>query len=160
MYTANNVADWFISKVDVDSGDTLSHLKLQKLVYYAQAWYFSVYDTVLFEEQVLARKDGPIVYSVFQRFNTKFPFSSISRLDVELELVDFHEAARDILNDVNILYGEHTGAYLKALTQEEVPWRNARFGRFPDDEGGAAISLQDMKAFYFVKLADARASGI
>ena len=36
MYTVNNVSDFFLSK------DTISPKKLQKLVYYAYAWYIAL----------------------------------------------------------------------------------------------------------------------
>jgi len=39
MLTAGQVADYFLLQVDQDAGDAMTHLRLQKLVYYAQAWH-------------------------------------------------------------------------------------------------------------------------
>jgi hypothetical protein len=38
MLTCADVARYFLAKTDIDSGDFLSNLKLQKLVYYAQGF--------------------------------------------------------------------------------------------------------------------------
>lgn len=38
MKSALDVARYFLCRVDRESGDTISPLKLQKIVYYAQAW--------------------------------------------------------------------------------------------------------------------------
>ena len=51
MFKANQIADWFLSRTDMQSGDTISHLKLQKLVYYVQAWHYTIFNEPLFEEK-------------------------------------------------------------------------------------------------------------
>lgn len=160
MYTANNVADWFISQVDVNTGDTLSHLKLQKLVYYAQAWHFAVFDKVLFDEPILAWKSGPVTLSIHDRLDAAFSHGSISKYDVKLELVDFDENAMLILTDVNILYGERGGPYLTKLVKTEHPWSNARMTLKITSDLSAVISLQDMKTCYSVQLKEAKAENL
>ena len=48
------IADYFISKVDREAGDDITHLKLQKLIYYAQAWHLAMYDKLLFGNKLEA----------------------------------------------------------------------------------------------------------
>lgn len=55
--SALNVAKWFIQNVDRESGDDITHLKLQKLVYYAQSWYLANYAKPLFNDE-LRRNDN------------------------------------------------------------------------------------------------------
>lgn len=59
------IAQFFISK-----GGNIDHLKLQKLVYYAQAWFVSIYPDKepLFDEPIEAWSHGPVVRSVYNRF--------------------------------------------------------------------------------------------
>ena len=38
MTTALDIAHWFAGSIDREAGDSITHLKVQKLVYYAQAW--------------------------------------------------------------------------------------------------------------------------
>ncbi|MFJ8528636.1 Panacea domain-containing protein [Bacillus sp. NPDC094106] len=59
------IAQYFISK-----GGNIDHLKLQKLVYYAQAWFVTIYPDKepLFDEQIEAWSHGPVARSVHNRF--------------------------------------------------------------------------------------------
>ena len=54
MATALQIADWFAGAIDREAGDSITHLKLQKLVYYAQAWFLALNDKPLFEEEMQA----------------------------------------------------------------------------------------------------------
>ncbi|MDR1041744.1 MAG: DUF4065 domain-containing protein [Deltaproteobacteria bacterium] len=58
------VANWFIERNRKESGD-LTHLKLQKLLYFAQGWHLAYYDVPLFEDPIEAWKYGPVVRSVY-----------------------------------------------------------------------------------------------
>lgn len=67
-HTANDVAKWFLSRVDRDSGDSITHLKLQKLVYYAQAWNLAHFGEPLFDEELKAWTHGPVAPSVWHEY--------------------------------------------------------------------------------------------
>lgn len=69
-YTAKEIAIWFlrenrIMKDDYDA-DSISNLKLQKLLYYAQGSYLALTNEPLFNENILAWKHGPVVNEVYQ----------------------------------------------------------------------------------------------
>jgi uncharacterized phage-associated protein len=51
---ARNVAEYFISIVDLDSQDFLTNLKIQKLLYYAQGFSLALRHAPLFEEKIIA----------------------------------------------------------------------------------------------------------
>jgi uncharacterized phage-associated protein len=65
--TAGRVADYFIN-FSHEVGDPISNLKLQKLLYYAQAWHLALYDSSLFPERIQAWVHGPAVPPVYRRF--------------------------------------------------------------------------------------------
>lgn len=48
MISCSDVARYFLALVDEDAGDSLSNLKLQKLVYYAQGFHLALYGEPLF----------------------------------------------------------------------------------------------------------------
>ena len=52
MISCFNVARYFLAQVDEDAGDSLTNLKLQKLVYYAQGFHLAL-TTNLFSRSVL-----------------------------------------------------------------------------------------------------------
>ncbi|WP_298708331.1 type II toxin-antitoxin system antitoxin SocA domain-containing protein [Chitinophaga sp.] len=152
MYTANQIASWFLMHLDADAGDTISPMKLQKLIYYAQAWHLVMYDEPLFEDRIEAWGHGPTVPSVYKRFKDEFregiPFEALyneeydcPKLSIELE---------DFLKDIQFRYGEHSARFLENLVCRELPWRKARrnaAGAIPD-YSLAEITRESMKAYY------------
>ncbi|HEU0080276.1 MAG TPA: type II toxin-antitoxin system antitoxin SocA domain-containing protein, partial [Longimicrobiaceae bacterium] len=68
MHSALDVAAWFLNEVDRKSGDSITNLKLQKLVYYAQAWAVTLLGRPLFEEKVEAWAHGPVGDVVYQAY--------------------------------------------------------------------------------------------
>ena len=56
--TAEQVAEYFLLLVDDDAGDVMTNLRLQKLVYYAQAWRLAILDEALFEDDFEAWVHG------------------------------------------------------------------------------------------------------
>lgn len=49
MININQLCDYIITKISA-SGETMSNLKLQKLAYYADAWYLAFFDEKLVDE--------------------------------------------------------------------------------------------------------------
>ena len=65
IYSAIAVANWIIEKNKTDNCK-LTHLKTQKLLYFAQGWHLGNYETPLFEDDIQAWKYGPVVYPVYK----------------------------------------------------------------------------------------------
>ena len=68
MASAHDVAKYFLSLIDEDAGDTISNLKLQKLVYYAQGFHLALFDRPLFNEEVKAWMHGPVVPDLYHEY--------------------------------------------------------------------------------------------
>ena len=60
-YRALDVSSFFIKK-------GVSPLKLQKLLYYSQLWFFVKNDKRLFDDRIQAWIYGPVVYDVWANF--------------------------------------------------------------------------------------------
>lgn len=63
-HTARQVAEWFLVWGEQNEG-TLSNLKVQKLLYYAQGHYLGEHGVSLFDDPVQAWAHGPVVKSVY-----------------------------------------------------------------------------------------------
>lgn len=147
-YTADQIADYFLSKVNIEAGDSISPLKLQKLVYYAQAWNYTLFGIPLFNDKIEAWKHGPAIKKLYSRFEKYSRTSSINIGEEKIQPPILNESSKNLLEEINILYGEHSGAYLEKLTHSEEPWIIARKG-LPDYMASSnEISLESMKAFY------------
>ena len=68
-YSAIAIANYFIQKSLDEKTDDLSPMKLQKLVYFAHAWYLIYQDGgKLINEAIEAWSYGPVINSVYHEF--------------------------------------------------------------------------------------------
>ena len=126
MYSAKQISDWILSKVNTESGDIISPLKLQKLLYYCQAWHLTIYNDPLFAENIEAWAHGPVVPSQYSRFAYILRNEQIKPKSINLEVPVFSSETQELLIEVLETYGEHSANYLENLTHKEKPWLIAR----------------------------------
>lgn len=98
-------------------------MKLQKLVYYCQAWSLVWDETLLFDERIEAWANGPVIPALYERHRGNFEVSGWNGDPSALS-----QAARDTIDGVIGFYGRHTAQWLSDLTHKESPWQNARTG--------------------------------
>lgn len=155
VYTAKHIADWFLSRLNTEAGDTMSPLKLQKLLYYAQAWHLVFFNgKPLFDEPIQAWRHGPVVRSQYDRFVDLTKYAPIPVEGYDVEQPQVSTAVEDLLLDVSDIYGEHQASYLEQLTHSEAPWIDAR-GDLPLYAScEREIPRQAMLKYYSQKLAD------
>lgn len=143
-WKALDIAKWFVNATDRESGDDITHLKLQKLLYYAQGWSLAIFDRPLFAEDLEAWAHGPVVVSVWDQFKS-FGFQSLPEQKTTRRLDD---EAQKLLKAVNSRYGIFTAKHLEKMTHSESPWLNAR-GDLPiDARCNNKISKKDMKEHF------------
>ena len=149
MYTAEQIADWILGKVDTEKGDTISPLKLQKLLYYCQAWTYTIFNEKLFDEKIEAWAHGPVVPSQYKRFKDTIAYSNIDITKTCIKTVVLRDKKiEDLLNEVMDIYGEHSASYLENLSHSEKPWKETR-GNLPSHERcNKEIRLNVMKEYY------------
>lgn len=140
--TANHVADWIVHFCH-QHGELVTNLHLQKLVYYAQAWYLALYEKPLFDEEFQAWTSGPVQPELYDRFK-KYKWNPIAE-DREVKLPQNVEKH---LGEVMGIYGKYNVLYLERMTHEEAPWIKARGGIPLDENSTAIISKQQMQEFY------------
>lgn len=123
IYTANQIARYFLAKTDEEVGDLISNLKLQKLCYYAQGVGVAVRGESMFREPIEAWVHGPVVPTLYREFRD---YGSAAIPPVrELNIADYAEADRMILDDVFDYYGQYSAWRLRDMTHNEAPWKNA-----------------------------------
>ena len=137
IYQVNQIADWFLAAINREAGDTISHLKLQKLMYYAQAWSLALNHKSLFNEDFEAWTEFD-----WNSIPPEVIFSNTDKLTQEDEELLF-----DILNS----YGDLSAKHLEELTHLETPWRNAR-GNIPLEARSTHIISKEIMQEYYQKL--------
>jgi uncharacterized phage-associated protein len=150
----NKVADYFLTAQDPDAGELLTHLKLQKLVYYAEAWSLVLRDESLVSDQFEAWVHGPAIRGLYARFadhgcNPIGPDAAAS------DPSTLPEDVQELLDEVWEVYGQFSAKKLELLTHSEKPWIEAREGCRPLEKSSRSISKRTMKEYYLSLYEDA-----
>ena len=138
-YSVFEIADWFLSK------ESMTHKKLQKLCYYAQAWTYALKDFRLEDTDFQAWVHGPVAPILYEKFKS-FGYDSIKLVGSYNCHIEDNDL--DILEDVWKTYGDKTGNALEVLTHRELPWIEARRGYADDERCTVVILPETMKCYY------------
>lgn len=150
-YTAIEVADFFLAFAN-ERGEQLTNLKLQKLVYYAQAWYLANYKKPLIRDSFEAWVHGPVNPDLYHAFKER-GYLPIEK-DVKMDEVrkEFDSSTLKFLNEVATVYMPFGAYHLEVMTHREDPWIKARGGVAADEKCNSVISLESMAQFYGEKV--------
>lgn len=140
------VSDYFIWKANKEN-KPITNKKLQKLVYYSQAWSLVFSDKPLFNDKIEAWVHGPAVRSLYNKYK-KFGFEPIKKEVGDGDIKKIDGTTREFLDEVWKVYGKHDALYLEFLTHNEKPWQEAREGLSLCESSNNEISLQTMKEYY------------
>ncbi|KAF1006754.1 MAG: Antitoxin SocA [Luteibacter sp.] len=122
MPTAIDVAKYILSLTDEDSGELISHLKLQKLVYYAQGYCLAILGRPLFADRIVAWQHGPVTLSVWEAYKGHGA-NPIPKPDgFDRNVID--DEARGVVDEVYTVLGQYSAWKLRNMTHEEAPWAN------------------------------------
>lgn len=138
-------------------GDTISPKKLQKLLYYLEAWYLVNFEgRSLIDEDFEAWIHGPVVPEVYHKLKHA-GFNNIKVIDDEEDTADdqvssiknqLSEDEIGLIYAVLDKYGGLSSLELELLTHNEKPWLEARDGLAPHEASNNKISKESMKNYY------------
>lgn len=125
----------------------ITTMKLQKLVYYAQALHLVCYQTPLFSEPIQAWANGPVIPALFEvhrgRYMVDARTKPIASSDDSLIPED-----RAVVDAVVHRLGSFTGEQLRERTHRESPWRDARGECSDGDRCQSIITCDSMMSYY------------
>ena len=139
MTTVFDVANYILEKKG-----SVTTWKLQKLLYYSQAWSLVWDEKPLFEEEFEAWANGPVCRDLYHHHRRKFEVSHFPKGDVDV-LSDDQKENIDIVLEV---YGHKEPQWLSDLTHLEDPWKEARHGLHPGERGNSVITKESMALYY------------
>ena len=134
----------------------MSAMKLQKLVYYCQAWHLVWDQEPLFPERIEAWANGPVVRALFEKHRGEFTVATWPWGDPAKLTKDERESINAVIRD----YGELDGRKLSHLTHSEDPWRDARAGLSPTARSNREITPAAMECYYGAIDADEEATPV
>jgi len=116
------VAKFFI-QIANQKEDEMTNLRLNKLLYFAQAWFLARYDRPLFANDVVAWKLGPVVRTVYDQYRSYGENNIILEGNEGVELSDFTEEELNTLLDITEEYGKYATSFLVDVTHKSgSPW--------------------------------------
>ena len=141
MISCKDVANYFLSLTDEDSGELISNLRLQKLVYYAQGFHLAIFDTPLFPENIEAWTYGPVIPNLYHEYKDYGQRSIPAPEDFDVSKYD--SQTKDLLDEVYNVFGQFSAWKLADMTHQEPPFVMAhKVGQ------GTSISLESMKKYF------------
>ena len=141
-----------VAKYILEQKGRMSTWKLQKLCYYSQAWHYTWTEKRLIEEDFQAWRNGPVCPELFQAHQGKFMIAADELSKGSPEKLSDDE--KDSVDEVLKGYGDDEPYYLRQLTHEEAPWKDAR-GDLPEDaKSHTVISLESMGEYYGEQIYD------
>lgn len=149
--TFQKIADYFIALSNATQ-NLITNLKLQKLVYYTQAWYLAIKKEPLFKEDFQAWVHGPVLPDLYFIYKD-CKWNPIVRDDLTPEKLESIEAEFDqeLKEHLKLIVDEYFGmtAYdLERLTHNEDPWLRARDGLTIDQPSDKIIEKDWIINYY------------
>jgi uncharacterized phage-associated protein len=139
MASAHDVAAYILSRQG-----RMTAMKLQKLVYYSQAWSVVWDERPLFPEKIEAWANGPVVRDLYEVHRGSFEVSDWPRGDARRLDPDEQATVDAVLR----FYGNKSAQWLSDLTHREQPWLEARRGLPDGERGNREISLSALEEYY------------
>lgn len=122
----------------------MSAMKLQKIIFYCQAWALVWDDEPLFGERIEAWANGPVVPELYSQHKGVFWVSAMPQGNPD----NLSQDQKDTIVAVLSFYGHRSAQYLSDLTHMEDPWKFARGGLAPNMRGTNEISLDSLSEYY------------
>lgn len=142
----------------------MSHLKLQKVLFYIQAYHLALFNSAIVDSEFEAWPHGPVNRQVWDSFKSKgilygkieFDSSVVSEKIVENNLSILSDEQIGFINSVINGTKPKSDQELESLTHSETPWIDARGKLDQSAKSNAIISKESMKIFYSKKYEQTR----
>lgn len=147
-----NVSSKLLSTISYIFEETieLTPLALQKILYFIQEIYMTLYDIPLFKEDCYAWVHGPVYENVYNLFK-EFKYNPIDDnrfiiLKNRFEVLSNEE--KDIINLVLNSFGNYSGKVLEQITHKETPWVESRKGYSLLERSNILITKEQIKTYF------------
>lgn len=125
-YDAKHIAKYILIKASEDeSYKNITNLKLQKILFYTQAWYLANYGEAVFSDEIHAWEYGPVVPSVYHEYK-KFKRDPIQLDFNDLDISNIDTDTKLYLDNIWEAYKHYSGLQLVDFTHKEESYIKAR----------------------------------
>ena len=147
MASVLDIAAYLLRLADED-GTTATHLKLQKLCYYAQGYSLALMSEPLFNEPIEAWEHGPVVHALWDTYKQ---YGS-RPIPVPAQHVEIEPWRARLLDETHQRFGWMSSWDLRNQTHNEAPWRDA----WETGVYNAELTHESLRDFFRAQLKGAR----
>ena len=144
MVDVHDVTKYFLLKGDNEEENGICHLKLQKLLYYAQGFYLALFEQPLFKSQIEAWRQGPVCPEVYYEYKKNGGNLISAPKDFEPTSV-FSQEQIEFLDEVYEVFGQFSTWKLRNMTHDEPPWTN-------NEINANEISVDEMADYFKTRI--------
>lgn len=137
-----------VVKYILNKKNNMTAMKLQKLVYYCQAWSIVWDGKPLYKEKIEAWVNGPVVRELYKKHKGMYEIKKDSPIASLGDTSKLNENQKETIEAVIKYYGDKSPQWLSDLTHKEDPWRKAREGLLDGERGNQIISLASLEEYY------------
>ena len=126
-YTADNVAKYLIYRAsqelvgDNQEREGITNLKLQKVLYFVQAYYLAKLGRPLFSDKIEAWEYGPVVPAVYRKYRGHVSNPIISEEDKS----SLSDEDKKVVQKIWDTFGGYSASRLVDITHAHSPWKEA-----------------------------------
>lgn len=134
MISEEKIVNWLAVKSDVNvkmfpEREELTQLRLQKLLYFLQGTYLSLYNEKLFDDKFVHKEYGPVAENSHAKYIGKRNINSL--INWEQAIKDFSELnslpkVNSVLNSVFNKYADVSTSKLVDITHQQKPWNSVK----------------------------------
>ena len=143
-YSAEDVANYFIHLAskrvvgDNDEREGITNLKLQKILYFAQAYFLAKLGRPLFKDDIEAWVYGPVIPAIYQKYKSK-KSNPIIDGDESPKISDEDKQALKVIWET---FGGYSASRLVDISHAHSPWKEAFKAK------NKIISKQSLRDYY------------
>lgn len=121
MVDVNDVADFYIDLYR-ETEDPMTNIRINKFLYFAQAWHLAFFDEPLFSDDFQAWKRGPVIPSIYHKYKGPVePITSVSNPEYNKM---FSGDQINLLIAVAKKYERFSNQALVGITHMSGPWKD------------------------------------
>lgn len=141
-----DVVNYFLARDAMHGGDAdVSPLKLQKLLYLAQANFLATTGHRLFNESIRAYEHGPVVYRVYTKY--RGIDTALVHNKIEIQSPVLPTVIDDFLAKIWERWSPYSAWELRNLTHRQAPWRK----NYTAGDLHTSIPDEDMTAYFVLE---------
>lgn len=127
----------------------ITPLALQKLLYFAQAFFHALYNETLFLDDCQAWAHGPVFPDIYYQYKD-YGYNPIEKSlpEDENDFSEFTTRELSFLDAIVDIFGMYSGQVLSKITHNEQPWIEARGSLLPSDRSVTVIKRDTIDTYF------------